>query len=161
MEPVKIPSMKKREYDRLIDDEHVCRIAFKGDRYPYVAPFIYIFDGNFMYFLSTKYGKKIELFREDPHVSVEVERFAPDLSSYRFVTLRGRLVEVSDAEEKRAVKERFVDLIRRKSLSRNVLSALGHSPDDPLDSIAREERSLVWKLVDVQKIVGLKDGDLH
>ncbi|HPE64284.1 MAG TPA: pyridoxamine 5'-phosphate oxidase family protein [Methanothrix sp.] len=161
MEPVKIPSMKKREYDRLIDDEHVCRIAFKGDRYPYVAPFIYIFDGNFMYFLSTKYGKKIELFREDPHVSVEVERFAPDLSSYRFVTLRGRLVEVSDPEEKRAVKERFVDLIRRKSLSRNVLSALGHSPDDPLDSIAREERSLVWKLVDVQKIVGLKDGDLH
>lgn len=161
LEPVKIPSMKKREYDRLIDDEHVCRIAFKGDRYPYVAPFIYIFDGNFMYFLSTKYGKKIELFREDPHVSVEVERFAPDLSSYRFVTLRGRLVEVSDAEEKRAVKERFVDLIRRKSLSRNVLSALGHSPDDPLDSIAREERSLVWKLVDVQKIVGLKDGDLH
>ena len=91
----------------------------------------------------------------------EVERFAPDLSSYRFVTLRGRLVEVSDPEEKRAVKERFVDLIRRKSLSRNVLSALGHSPDDPLDSIAREERSLVWKLVDVQKIVGLKDGDLH
>jgi len=161
LEPVKIPSMKKREYDRLIDDEHVCRIAFKGDRYPYVAPFIYIFDGNFMYFLSTKYGKKIELFREDPHVSVEVERFAPDLSSYRFVTLRGRLVEVSDPEEKRAVKERFVDLIRRKSLSRNVLSALGHSPDDPLDSIAREERSLVWKLVDVQKIVGLKDGDLH
>ena len=161
MEVVKIPSMKKREYDRLIDDEHVCRIAFKGDRYPYVAPFIYIFDGKFMYFLSTKYGKKIKLFREDPHVSVEVERFAPDLSSYRFVTLRGRLVEVSDPEEKRAVKERFVDLIRRKSLSRNVLSALGHSPNDPLDSIAREERSLVWKLVEVEKIVGLKDGDLR
>ena len=159
MEVVKIPRMKKREYDRLIDDEHVCRIAFKGDRYPYLAPFIYVFDGNFMYFLSTKYGKKIELFREDPHVSVEVERFAPDLSSYRFVTLRGRLEEVLDPEEKRAVRERFVDLIRRKSLSRNILSALGHSPDDPLDSIAREERSLVWKLVEVEKIVGLKDGD--
>ena len=159
LEVVKIPRMKKREYDRLIDDEHVCRIAFKGDRYPYLAPFIYVFDGNFMYFLSTKYGKKIELFREDPHVSVEVERFAPDLSSYRFVTLRGRLEEVLDPEEKRAVRERFVDLIRRKSLSRNILSALGHSPDDPLDSIAREERSLVWKLVEVEKIVGLKDGD--
>ncbi len=159
MEVVRIPRMKKREYDRLIDDEHVCRIAFKGDRYPYLAPFIYVFDGKFMYFLSTKYGRKIELFRDDPHVSVEVERFAPDLSTYRFVTLRGRLVEVSDPEEKRVVRVRFVDLIRRKSLSRNVLSALGHSPDDPLDSITREERSLVWKLVEVQKIVGLKDGD--
>ncbi len=158
-EVVKIPSMKKREYDQLIEEEHVCRIAFKGDRYPYVAPFVYVFDGRFMYFLSTKYGRKIELFREDPHVSVEVERYAPDLSSYRFVTLWGRLVEIIDPEEKRVVRERFVDLIRRKNLSRNVLFALGHSPTDPLDSIVNEERSIVWKLVDVEKIVGLKDGE--
>lgn len=157
-EVVKIPSMEKREYDRLIAEEHVCRIAFKGDRYPYVAPFVYVFDGRFMYFLSTKYGKKIELFQEDPHVSVEVERYASDLSSYRFVTLRGRLVEVSDSKVRRAVRERFVDLIRRKNLSRNVLSALGHTPTDPLDLIVEEERSIVWKLVDVEKIVGLKDG---
>ena len=27
---VKIPSMERREYDRLIEEEHVCRIAFKG-----------------------------------------------------------------------------------------------------------------------------------
>ena len=159
MEVVKIPSMGKGEYDRLIEEEYVCRIAFKGDKYPYIAPFVYVFDGRFMYFLSTKYGKKIEFFRLDPHVSVEVERYAPDLSRYRFVTLRGRLVEVGDPEERRAVRERFVDLILRKSLSRNVLSALGHSPNDPLDSIVEEERSLVWKLVDVEKIVGLKDGE--
>lgn len=155
----KIPSMEKGEYDRLIEEEHVCRIAFKGDRYPYVAPFVYVFDGRFMYFLSTKYGKKIEFFRKDPHVSVEVERYAPDLSSYRFVTLRGRLEEVGDPEEKRRIREGFVDLIRRRNLSRNVLLALGHSPADPLDSIVEEERSLIWKLVDVQKIVGLKGGD--
>ncbi len=155
----KIPSMEKREYDRLIEEEHVCRIAFKGDKYPYVAPFVYVFDGRFMYFLSTKYGKKIEFFLKDPHVSVEVERYAPDLSSYRFVTLRGRLDEVGDPEEKRRVRMGFVDLIRRRNLSRNVLLALGHSPADPLDSIVEEERSLIWKLVDVQKIVGLKGGD--
>lgn len=155
----KIPSMEKGEYDRLIEDEHVCRIAFKGDKYPYIAPFVYFFDGRFMYFLSTKYGKKIEFFRIDPHVSVEVERYAPDLSSYRFVTLRGRLEEVGDPEEKRRIREGFVDLIRRRNLSRNVLLALGHSPNDPLDSIVEEERSLIWKLVDVQKIVGLKGGE--
>jgi nitroimidazol reductase NimA-like FMN-containing flavoprotein (pyridoxamine 5'-phosphate oxidase superfamily) len=155
----KIPTMEKREYDRLIEEEHVCRIAFKGDKYPYVAPFVYVFDGRFMYFLSTKYGKKIEFFLKDPHVSVEVERYAPDLSSYRFVTLRGRLEEVGDPEEKRRVRMGFVDLIRRRNLSRNVLLALGHSPADPLDSIVEEERSLIWKLVDVQKIVGLKGGD--
>ncbi|KQC16339.1 MAG: pyridoxamine 5'-phosphate oxidase family protein [Methanothrix sp.] len=159
-EVVKIPKMNKREYDRLIEEEHVCRIAFKGDRYPYIVPFVYVFDGRFMYFLSTKYGKKIDQFRRDPHVSVEVERYAPDLSSYRFVTLRGRLVEASDSEERGAVRRRFVALIENKNLSRNVLSALGHSPSDPLDSIVEEERSLVWKLVEVEKIVGLKDGEM-
>lgn len=159
MDAVKIPMMKKDEYDRLIEDEHVCRIAFKGDKYPHIAPFVYFFDGRFMYFLSTKYGKKMDYFREDPHVSVEVESYAPDLSSYRFVTLRGRLEDVVDPEEKRRVRVGFADLIRRRNLSRNVLLALGHSPADPLDSIVEEERSLIWKLVDVHKIVGLKGGD--
>lgn len=158
MEVSKIPAMEKAEYDGLIESEHVCRIAFRGDKYPHVAPFVYVFDGRFMYFLSTNYGKKIEHFRRDPHVSVEVERYAPDLSSYSFVTLRGRLAEVSDPKEKRTVRETFVDLIRKKDLSRNVLAALGHSPEDPLDSIVEEERSLVWKLVDVEKIVGLKSS---
>ncbi len=90
---------------------------------------------------------------------MEVERYAPDLSSYRFVTLRGRLDEVRDPEEKRRVRVGFIDLIRNKNLSRNVLLALGHSPNDPLDSIVEEERSLIWKLVDVEKIVGLKGGE--
>jgi hypothetical protein len=159
MEIVEIPQMDKPEYDRLIVEEHICRIVFKGDKYPYIAPFIYVFDGRNMYFLSTKYGKKIEQFRRNPHVSVEVERFAPDLSNYCFVTLRGRLVEVEDASMKRAVRERFVGLIRERALSRNVMPALGHSPDEPLDSIVVEERSLIWKLVDVEKIVGLKSEE--
>jgi len=49
-------------------------------------------------------------------------------------------------------------IIRKKDLSKNVLAALGHSPKDPLDSIVKEERSLVWKLVEVEKIVGFKNS---
>ncbi len=52
----------------------------------------------------------------------------------------------------------FVDLIRNKSLSKNVLAALGHSPDDELESIINEERSFVWKLVDVEDIIGIKSS---
>jgi len=36
------------------------RIAFNGE-YPYIAPFLYVFDEKYIYFLSTKYGKKINL----------------------------------------------------------------------------------------------------
>ena len=53
MDILKIPRMEKEEYDRLIKENYVSRIAFKGDSYPYVAPFLYVFDGHNLFFLST------------------------------------------------------------------------------------------------------------
>jgi uncharacterized protein len=159
MDIVKMPRMDKPEYDRLIEQEHICRIAFKGERYPYIAPFLYVFDGKNMYFLSTRYGKKVQHFRQNPDVTVEVEKYAPDLSSFSFVSLPGSLVEVTDEEKKRLIRKMFVELIRSKSLSENVLSALGFSPGDPLDAIIEEERTSVWKLVGVKEIVGLRNTE--
>jgi len=157
MEIVKIPRMEKEEYDRLIQEGYICRIAFQGEKYPYIAPFFYVFDGRFLYFLSTKYGKKLEYFRKSPYVSVEVERYSSDLSSYTFVTMQGRLEEVEDSIEKKLIREQFVDLIVGRHLSSNILAALGHSPQDPPESIAREERSLVWRLTGVKDLVALKN----
>lgn len=157
-DPVKIPRMKKEEYDALITRQHVSRIAFGACEQPYVAPFMYVFDGKYLYFLSTKYGRKMEYFRSNPKVSVEIEEYAPDLSSFTFVSLQGLLEEVKDPSQKDRVRKLFVDMITHRDLSPRVLSALGHSPDDPPDSIAREERSMVWKLVGVKDIVALKNG---
>lgn len=152
----KMSRMDKAEYDRLVNDHCVCRIAFKGDDHPHVAPFIYVFDGQFFYFLSTRYGKKVQYFRDNPSVTVEIDEYSADLSLFRFVALPGRLVEVKDAAECRAVRERFVDLVR--GLSPNVLSALGHSPDQPVEILREADNNTVWKLVsvDVVKILGLK-----
>jgi uncharacterized protein len=153
---LKIPSMNKNEYDEFIKQQYLSRIAFKGD-YPYIAPFLYVFDGNFIYFLSTKYGKKVELLSNDPQVAVEIEHYERDMSSYRFVTLRGQIKEVVDEGEKLKVREMFVEMIQEKNLSQNILAALGHSPEDPLESIITEERSFVWKLTNVKEIVALKN----
>ena len=157
LEILKIPLMGKREYDQLIRKQFISRIAFQG-KHPYIAPFLYIFDGKFLYFLSTKYGKKIELFRSNPNVAVEIEDFKENLEEYNFVTLQGRIQQVTDVDEKIYVKERFVKMIREKKLSLKVLAALGHSPDDPLQSILDEEKSYVWKLVDVNSITGIKNS---
>ncbi len=157
MEIVKIPKLDKAEYDELISSGYICRIAFMGDKYTYIAPFLYVFDGNFMYFLSTKYGKKISYFKRNPYVSVEVERYSGDLSSYMFVTLQGRLEEVTDAIEKKIIRRKFVQMIRDRHLSPNILAALGHSPNEPVDVIATEERSCIWKLVGIEDIVALKN----
>lgn len=157
MEIVKIPRMEKREYDKLIEQGYISRIAFQGEKYPYIAPFLYTFDGKFLYFLSTKYGKKIEYFKKSPYVSVEVERYSKDLSCYTFVTMQGFLTEVTDSIDKKIARERFVHLIKSRNLSMNILAALGHSPLDPPENIAMEERSLVWRLTGVKDLIALKN----
>lgn len=157
MEIVKIPRMEKEEYDALIHNRFMARIAFQGEKYPYIAPFMYVYDGKHLYFLSTKYGLKIEYFRKSPYVSVEIEKYEADLSEYMFVTLQGYLEEVTDSIEKKIIRGKFVDLIRDQHLSMNILAALGHSPDDEPESICREERSLVWRLNGVRSLVALKN----
>lgn len=157
MEIVKIPRMDKDESDALIKNRYISRIAFQGEKYPYIAPFLYVFDGKFLYFLSTKYGKKIEFFRKSPYVSVEIEQYADDMSCYMFVTLQGYLEEVVDSIEKKIIRQQFVDLIHDKNLSPNVLAAFGHSPEEPPEMITVEERSLVWKLLGVKDLVALKN----
>jgi nitroimidazol reductase NimA-like FMN-containing flavoprotein (pyridoxamine 5'-phosphate oxidase superfamily) len=158
MDMVKIPSMTKEEYDKLIRENHVSRIAFGGDSYPYIAPFMYVFDENkkFIYFLSTKYGKKISLFKKNPNVAVEIEKYSEDMSCYKFITLQGKIIEVKDEAEKREVKERFINMIKNK-LSTKALAALGYLPKKAPESILNEEKTLLWKLIDVKKIVALKN----
>jgi nitroimidazol reductase NimA-like FMN-containing flavoprotein (pyridoxamine 5'-phosphate oxidase superfamily) len=158
MEPIKIPKMLKAEYDSLIKRQRVARIAFGAGEHPYIAPFMYVFDGKYLYFLSTKYGRKIEYFKSNPKVSVEIEEYAPDLSAFTFVSLQGFLEEVQDPSQKKEVRKLFVDMIKNKTLSPHVLSALGHSPSEPIEALEREERSMVWKLVGVKDIVALKNG---
>jgi uncharacterized protein len=157
MEIVRIPRMEKDEYNALINTRFMARIAFSGEKYPYIAPFLYVFDGNHIYFLSTKYGKKIEYFRKSPYVSVEIDQYAKDLSSYMFVTLQGYLEEVSDSIKKKIIRQLFVKLIQEHHLSMNILAALGHSPQDPPEAICVEERSVVWKLSGVRNLVALKN----
>ncbi|MDE4908142.1 pyridoxamine 5'-phosphate oxidase family protein [Methanogenium marinum] len=158
MDLMKIPRMTKPEYDSLIERQYISRIAFAGTEHPYIAPFMYVFDKNYLYFLSTKYGRKMEYFSANPQVSVEIEEYLPDLSSFTFVSLQGKIEEVKDPARKKDVRKQFVAMMARHRLSPRVLSALGYGPDDPPEIIINGERSAVWKLVDVKDIVALKNG---
>ncbi len=157
MNILKIPRMDKYEYDRLINDNYICRIAFKGDNFPYIAPFLYIFDGKYLYFLPTRYGRKIDYFHQDPHVSVEIENYASNFSSYKFISLQGVLEEIKDNNEKQRVKSDFIDLIKKRKLSPNVLAALGYMASDSPEKIIQEDRNMVWRLTDVKEIIALKN----
>ena len=41
------------------------------------------------------------------------------------------------------------------------MSALGHSPNEPLEALLAEDRNSIWKLVgvNVKEILGLKNSD--
>ncbi len=132
----------------------------QGRNAPLYCPISIVYDGMFMYFLSTKYGKKVQHFKQNSFVTVEVENYSPDLSHFAFVTIPGQLMEEDNSETRMAVREMFVELIKTKRLSLNVLSALGHSPDEPIESLLTEGRSVVWKLVGVKfkDIMGLKNS---
>ena len=115
-------------------------------------------DKKYLYFLSTKYGRKMEYFAKNPKVSVEIEEYAPDMSVFSFVSLQGTLEEVKDPAGKKKVRQQFVEMVAQKKLSPHVLTALGHRPGDRPDVLVNEERSLVWRLVRVKDIVALKNG---
>ena len=153
----KIPRMEKHEYDRLIQDNYICRIAFRGGDFPYIAPFLYSFDGKYLYFLPTRYGRKIDYFHKDPHVSVEIEYYSSDFSNYKFISLQGTLEEIKDNNEKQRVRSDFVNLIRKRKLSPNVLAALGYMASDSPEIIIQEDRNMVWRLIDVKEIIALKN----
>ena len=153
---VKLPRMEKKEYDKLISKQYLCRVVFRGDKYPYIAPLLYIFDENHMYFLSTNYGKKISFFREYPYVLVEIEEYEKDFSDFSFVVLSGKLVQIDDEKNDEEIRKDFVKMIKERNLSKNIMIALGHSPKEPLESLVKEKRSIVWKLIGVEEIKAFK-----
>lgn len=155
--PEKIPAMQKAEYDDLVRRGTVARIAFSGTEYPYIAPFLYVFDERNMYFLSTRYGRKMHLFAQNLAVSVEIEEVSPEMSAYRFVTMQGKLAEVTDPGKMREIRRMFAVRIIRKELAATSLAALGHHPSDDPRKLVEEDRSMVWKLTAVRNIVALKE----
>jgi nitroimidazol reductase NimA-like FMN-containing flavoprotein (pyridoxamine 5'-phosphate oxidase superfamily) len=153
--PFKLPLMSNVEVKNLLDQENICRIAFKGDEFPYMAPFQYITIGNVLYFHFTNYGKKMRLLKKDKKVCVSIESLVPDMSEYRFVVLRGELEKVEDTEE-REIAIRKLSEFGRKRLSENFLAAHGFSPAEGWGSLLPEKSLVIYKLENVSETIGLK-----
>lgn len=152
---VRLPKMEKPEIQKLIREQVICRIAFRGERYPYMAPFQYVFIDGSLYFHFTDYGKKMGLLDKDKRVCVEIERYEPDLSEYRFVVLRGTLKIVADPNERANVIKTMAEESKRK-LSENFLGAHGFNKEEGWSSFTYEKPLVIVKLDDIVEEVGLK-----
>jgi len=142
---VKLPKMKRDEVKKLLRDQFLCRIAFKGAEYPYIAPFQYVYREGRLYFHFTDYGRKMKLLENDNRVCVEIEEFHPDLREYNFVSLRGALTVVDDPQERAAAIRQMAEDGRTK-LSPNFLAAHGLKREEGWASFTPEKPLVIVKL---------------
>ncbi len=136
----------------------LCRIAFKGDEYPYIAPFQYAFINGSIYFHFTDYGRKKKLIERDDRVCVEIESFRPDMSEYNFVVLRGRAKKVTDALERTKVINRMAEDGKQK-VSANFLAAHGFKKEEGWSSLSPEKPLVILKLEEIAEEIGLKSPE--
>ena len=152
----KLPKMTKQEMWKLIRRQRLCRIAFKGADYPYMAPFQYVVLDGVLYFHFTDYGKKMKLIENDKHVCVEIEEYREDLSEYSFIVLRGILKVVTDQKERTQALNKLAEEGKQK-LSPNFLPAHGFKKEDGWSSLNPFNTSLVAiKLENITQEIGLK-----
>ncbi len=139
----------------MIRRQRLCRIAFKGNTYPYMAPFQYaVLDGS-LYFHFTDYGKKMKLLESDKRVCVEIEEYREDLSEYSFIVLRGTLKVVNDPRERaKAIRKLGED--GEQKLSSNFLPAHGFKKEDGWSSLSPEKPLVIIKLEHIAQEIGLK-----
>ena len=152
---VKLPKMKKDEINKLIREQIICRIAFRGVETPYIAPFQYVMMNGSLYFHFTDYGRKMKLLSEGNPVCVEIETYKPDLSQYRFVVLTGKLKVVTDpAERAKAIRKMAEE--SEKKLSTSFLAAHGFKIDDGWSSFTPDKPIIIVKLEEIFEEIGLK-----
>jgi len=152
---VKLPSMSRKEIDHLIEKQFLCRIAFRGENSPYIAPFQYVSVDNRLCFHFTDYGTKIGLLKEGFPVCVEIEKYSPDLSEYAFVVLTGTLKLVTEEEERRKAIQKMAET-GKAILSTNFLCAHGFEREGGWSSFNAEQPILIVRLEKVTSIKGLK-----
>jgi len=147
--------MEEHEIKELIDEQRICRIAFKGGEYPYLAPFLYMVRDGTMYFHFTDYGRKMRLIEEDSKACVGVERLKQDMSEYSFVVLRGSLQVVDDPVVRTEIIHKMAETAGGE-LSTNFLAAHGFDRNHGWEALSPEKPMVIVKLADVTDVIGLK-----
>ena len=155
MTKVKMPKMNEKEIESLISEQFLCRIAFRGEAQPYIAPFQYVVVDGTLYFHFTDYGKKMRFFKRGTAVCVEIEWYTPNLSEYKFVVLSGILKLVENREQRKRAIMKMADMGKQK-LSHNFLVAHGFPQGSGWGEFTDNQPILIIKLDDVTERTGLK-----
>ena len=153
--PFQLPKMNPKEIQELLSDEKICRIAFVGKNFPYIAPFQYVRMNESIYVHFTNYGKKIRLIEKNNKVCLTVEKLNADMSEFKFVAIQGELKKVQEKNE-RAKAIQMLASVGKEKLSTTFLAAHGFSTKEEWDVISEEKPLVIFKLDKINRILGLR-----
>ena len=97
--------------DQIIQGSEICHLACCLDGKPYLIPLSFGYDGKYLYFHTSKKGKKINAFDQDPKIclnfvtGVKLDSSGNQACSWDFhyqsAIINGSIEEVIDLEKKR------------------------------------------------------------
>ena len=96
--------------DKILSTSDICRIAVMDGNRPYIVPLNYGNKGRTLYFHSSKFGKKIDLLKQNNQVCFEIESPSELIKNenacdwgtkYRSIIGYGAIDFITDPEEKK------------------------------------------------------------
>lgn len=106
-----IKKLTAEECHQTLKEKRTGRLACARENQPYIIPFNFVLDGEFLYSFST-FGKKIEWMRTNPLVCVEVDDIKNQFDWTSFVIF-GRFEELSETSEFEEMRGHAFDLLSR------------------------------------------------
>lgn len=91
--------LNEHQINNILTSQLFGRLACCEDKYPYIVPITFAYDGNYIYG-HTFEGKKMEVLRKNPNVCFEVD-IANDISNWQSAIVFGQFEELEkeDIEE--------------------------------------------------------------
>jgi nitroimidazol reductase NimA-like FMN-containing flavoprotein (pyridoxamine 5'-phosphate oxidase superfamily) len=136
--------MTSAEIEKLLSTQKICRMALNDEPWPYIIALDYVYSDGEMYFHFADYGRKMDLIANDPNVSVEVDNFCGESSSFCTITLMGKLARVTNRAEKEMAAKALRDSVNERGGLRNVATRHGFTDLD-IDTLT-SRKSAVYKL---------------
>jgi len=95
--------LNEQQINNILTSQLIGRLACCEDKYPYIVPITFAYDGNYIYGHSYE-GKKMEVLRKNPNVCFEVD-IANDISNWQSAVVFGQFEELEkeEMEEARAL----------------------------------------------------------
>jgi nitroimidazol reductase NimA-like FMN-containing flavoprotein (pyridoxamine 5'-phosphate oxidase superfamily) len=152
-EMVKLPEMTPEEMEKLLASQKICRMALSAEPWPYIIALDYVYSDGEMYFHFADYGRKMDMIKKNPDVSVEIDNFCAEQTHFCTLTLMGRLKKVTSKAEKEMTAKELLDTVKERGGMKNVAARHGVTQLD-IDALT-SRGSAVYKL-EASEFVALK-----